>query len=516
MRASSELLAMPTLTWTFSGLVWRIVCPFLARMPPAQGEEDLSHLRPGWSWRMVRPGGDLPVGAEVEVTRELRALGGEFTGTGLIHSPSGKAMEVEHIRDDDLEFFLSDKPIGFLRRPRPWIAGDICKRGRFLINDPRLGGLHNQRISYETALAVAETLGRTLVIPGFFKFPHPNEFNGWEWVSASELFEWSELEKCYSNVIEMSTLLDVCGHEILDRHVTIGFKPPWMTSSEPPPWSNSTRTELKWAPVYPHPDFPVRLRTRRTKEWELKLNEPFWYLLRPFLASGVAAAQTIRVHGLLEPDISIRGVTNERPLCFVPSQSIMMAARTSIDQWMRVPVKGGGDEPGSVLGLHLRIFKHSPNTSGGWLGAEVISWTCNLHPDTLMSFVAFVLLRSFGGFRPSHTYVATNERNGTTIAQYVEGFPGPRRNTYTVELYEQAVTALECVYALQSVLVDAAICAYAKFFIGNGCSTMSEYIRLLRYYLGHDFDSTVIIGGRNQEDIFESWKQVDLSGAYFS
>ena len=35
------------------------------------------------------------------------------------------------------------------------------------------GLFHNQRLSYETALDMASSLGRILVLPGFFKFPHP-------------------------------------------------------------------------------------------------------------------------------------------------------------------------------------------------------------------------------------------------------------------------------------------------------------------------------------------------------
>ena len=63
------------------------------------------------------------------------------------------------------------------------------------------------------------------------------------------------------------------------------------------------------------------------REWPLEFDEPYWYLLRPFLEAGVADAQTIRAHGLLSADLEVRGVTDEHPVCFIPNNKIMWDAR---------------------------------------------------------------------------------------------------------------------------------------------------------------------------------------------
>ena len=65
-----------------------------------------------------------------------------------------------------------------------------------------LAGLfHNQRISYETALDMASALGRILVLPGFFKFPHPEvrgswTFNLWAVAKTWEDGVWSNCRFC--------------------------------------------------------------------------------------------------------------------------------------------------------------------------------------------------------------------------------------------------------------------------------------------------------------------------------
>merc|ERR1711974_181648 len=82
-----------------------------------------------------------------------------------------------------------------------------------------------------------------------------------------------------------------------------------------------------------------------------------------------------------------------------------------------------------VLGLHVRIFKHDLRTSGGFIPKEV-SWSfeqaCNMEPDLFVSFVGTFLIRTFDRFWPTHTFVASNERDSVALHEFLRGFPGPR------------------------------------------------------------------------------------------
>lgn len=63
---------------------------------------------------------------------------------------------------------------------------------------------------------VAVPFLRTLVVPGFFKLPHPDAYSGTQWVGLSELFKWSALRECFPHVIDLGELLDRCGRLYVD------------------------------------------------------------------------------------------------------------------------------------------------------------------------------------------------------------------------------------------------------------------------------------------------------------
>merc|ERR1712224_746561 len=137
--------------------------------------------------------------------------------------------------------------------------------------------------------------------------------------------------------------------------------------------------------------------------------------------------------------------------------------------------------------MHLRIFKQSVTSSGGYLAAEDADHTqrlCNFAPEQFTLLTSFVLAQSYGFFVPTHTFVASNEADPFRLSQYLTGYPGTRMNPYTPAHYDAAVTVEESTVALQSVLAEALLCAWAEFFIGNTCSTMSQYIYHLRSSLG--------------------------------
>jgi len=108
---------------------------------------------------------------------------------------------------------------------------------------------------------------------------------------------------------------------------------------------------------------------------------------------------------------------------------------------------------------------------------------------------------TFGGLWPSHTYVASNEDNETLLMQYVHGMPGLRKNPYSVDQYLSAVSIEESTVALQSVLLDTLLLAMTHYFIGNICSTMSQYVFLLRQHFGRPFNSTFLLGGHQHSDV---------------
>ncbi|CAE7860546.1 C15C7.7 [Symbiodinium microadriaticum] len=78
--------------------------------------------------------------------------------------------------------------------------------------------------------APADTRGRILVMPGFFKFPHPQAYAGTQWVPFRELFDLEAIRRCYGRVVEVEELVKTCGPEVLDNHVTVPFEELWARS----------------------------------------------------------------------------------------------------------------------------------------------------------------------------------------------------------------------------------------------------------------------------------------------
>merc|ERR1712086_518451 len=128
---------------------------------------------------------------------------------------------------------------------------------------------------------------------------------------------------------------------------------------------------------------------------------------------------------------------------------------------------------------------------------------CNMAPAEFHLIVSNVLMRSFPGFLPTHTYLASNEANLELLSEYLGGFPGPRMNPYTPAHYDRAVTSAQSEEALSAVLVDATICAWAPYFIGNACSTMSEYIYQLRLVMGQGLNSSLLLAGVQHAHLLE-------------
>merc|ERR1711933_715223 len=107
---------------------------------------------------------------------------------------------------------------------------------------------------------------------------------------------------------------------ILDGHVALPFETMWMRSARKAPWINGTRPELAWGVSR---EF-VRLCPRVTMPaTEIKLEEKMGRLLRPFLASGVASARTVRAHGLIAKNVSIL----DPDMCFIPNIKAIDAAK---------------------------------------------------------------------------------------------------------------------------------------------------------------------------------------------
>jgi len=351
---------------------------------------------------------------------------------------------------------------------------------------------HNQRLSYELALEVAGALSRTLVLPGFFKFPHPHPYDGDDWVPVRDLFDWDTLTRCNNNIIELDDLLHRCGADVLDNHITVPFAPMWMRSKAKAPWINQTRPDMRWKSKDMEGTMIFSSREIRPIV-PLSFTDLFWRLLRPFLQEGVANAKAVRVHGLIASNGSIAS-----PVCFVPGREVQRSAQQILDR-----MRSENDNT-LALGVHLRLFKHSTKTSGGYLQPELADRqqsVCNVEPSIFMQLIVEVMDYTFGGLWPSHTYVASNEDNETLLMQYVHGMPGLRKNPYSVDQYLSAVSIEESTVALQSVLLDTLLLAMTHYFIGNICSTMSQYVFLLRQHFGRPFNSTFLLGGDQHADV---------------
>lgn len=136
---------------------------------------------------------------------------------------------------------------------------------------------------------------------------------------------------------------------------------------------------------------------------------------------------------------------------------------------------------------------------------------CNLEPEVFIPFVAWSFRWKFHldvNSWPTDTYVATNDLRPEVIWPYINGFPAPKANPYTPSRFDKAVTADECDEALASVLVDAVICALADYFIGNACSTMTQYIGHLRKYFRHPQNSSMVFGGASQLSMVQQYREM--------
>merc|ERR1712061_263008 len=108
------------------------------------------------------------------------------------------------------------------------------------------------------------------------------------------------------------------------------------------------------------------------------------------------------------------------------------------------------------------------------------------------------------GTIPTLTFVASNEIDDSMIAWYVRDLPQVARNPFTPDLFEEAYSADDNFFALQSILVDAVICALADVFVGNVCSTMSQYIWRLRLHWSRPYTSAMLIGGVQHAALLEA------------
>lgn len=467
--------------------------------------EELASYESKDRWRVAETRADqgLFAGAEIDSNDVAAAL----DNRGIAFAQKESPFFIEKVSDYDLEdLMLRHRPAPH----EPWSIQSVWDRkpprdlcaGRFLLNDPRVGLFNNQRISYETAIMVAAALGRTLVLPGFFKFPHPNAYDGTEWVPVHELFNWTVLEACNATVIELGDLIEQCGEDLLDNHVTVPFELEWMQSKSKAPWINGTRPHLRWQA--PAGGKIVHLRSKETSPVvPLGFEDQFWRILRAFLQPSVAEARVVRTHGLMAQNTSIYV-----PICFLPTNSVFEAASAMFSSGLEAEP----DEPQKVLGLHVRLFKQSVTESGGYVQPELAERQlslCNLEPLVFVYIVALYLRRVFAGFWPTHTYFASNEVNASKLTEYFSGLPGARMNSFLPPaMHDHAVTSAECAEALRSVLVDAVVLAQADYFVGNVCSTQSQYIINLRRYLGKSFFSGVMIGGDGQASLISSVREM--------
>lgn len=467
-------------------------------------QADGSFTEPQLVWRVSEAAEGAPIGAEYVLQ------GGEILAghRGIGKSSLGKPLHIELVHDEGLEEFLSRrvpaKEVDVARGSH--LGPSLCTSGRFLLNDPRVGLLNNQRLSYETAMNVARLTGRILVMPGFFKFPHPQAYDGTQWVPVRSLFNWTSVELCYAPVIELAHLLELCGPEVLDNHVTVPFvSRQILESGKGPPWFNCTRHQLSWASLDGGKVYRFRHRTARA-EVPLRLTENMWRMLHPFLAAGVAEAQTILAHGLIAKNTTL----GYEQVCFYPNAKIFELAERSVEA-MQQDV----DDTVRLLSVHLRLFKRSVASSGGFIPethVEVTEFFCNLEPELFKLVVPHVLLRTFKNYIPTHTYLATNEDDPAKVGEYTYGFPGARHNPFTPARHDAAVSVADCEQALVSVVVDATMCAIAEVFIGNMCSTMSQYIHFLRLALGRPYNSSFLLGGVQHYELLNHYRAMILEG----
>lgn len=461
-------------------------------------QADGSRIEPQLVWRVSEAAEGVPIGAEYILQGDELFAGHRGVGK----TPSGKPLHIELVHDEGLEDFLLRRlpaarlNVGLGNHLGP----DLCSSGRFLLNDPRVGLLNNQRLSYETAMNVARLVDRILVMPGFFKFPHPDAYDGIQWVRVRSLFNWTAVEECYAPVIELAELVGRCGPDVLDNHITVPFVGhQTIDSTKKAPWFNGTRHQLSWALSDGGEVFRFRPRETRA-ETPLRLTENMWRLLHPFLAAGAAEAQTLRAHGLIAKNTTL----GYEQVCFFPSPQIFELAERSVGV-MQLDVQ----EPVRLLAVHLRLFKRSANSSGGFIPEthiEITEFFCNLEPELFHLIVPHVLLRTFKNFMPTHTYLATNEGDPEKLGEYTYGFPGARHNPFSPARHDAAVSHEDCEQALMSVIVDATMCAMAQVFVGNMCSTMSQYIHFLRLALGRPYNSSFMLGGAQHHGLLTHYR----------
>lgn len=444
------------------------------------------------SWHFTLPFDRWPAGASLD-NRWIVHPSGLDDRKGIAVFQDGRHALVEQVFEHDLEAFLRtitpDDRTPWRQRGR-----DRCRTGRFLLNDPRVGLFHNQRLSYEAALEVAKLLGRVLVVPGFFKFPHPEPYDGAQWVPARRLIDWDRFKSCYEDVLEVEELIRECGSDVLNNHVTVQFYVKWM--AEGAPWVNGTRPDLRWqAPQ----GTPTRFHSRRTApERILTLDDPWSYVLAEFLRPGFGEQQTIRVHGLISAP---REDPRSSRLCILPASHLR-------DEAMAVLAASTQHGPEGSLGLHLRIFKAGSLSKAGE-GPEMdkeMGNYCKVAGKDFGLIASFTLARRFHGFWPRYTLVASNEADSRVLWETVSGFPGVRMLSFSHprQPYEQAVTIDDCEAALQPILIDAMVLSMTDRYIGNTCSSMSHYIYELRHsYFKKPEETSFMIGGRLQGDLLK-------------
>lgn len=459
------------------------------------------------AWRAAEEVEGLPVGAEVILTGDEILTGNR----GIAYRNESRVpYHIELVHEDDLPSFLQRRlPVESSSATSQdfKLTPETCRSGRFLLSDPRMGMLNNQRRAYETALDMASALGRILVMPGFFKFPHPQAYAGTQWVPFRELFDLEAIRRCYGRVVEVEELVKTCGPEVLDNHVTVPFEELWARSKRKAPWLNGTRPDMIWADS----DGKVFRFTSRAAgpELWLKVEERRGYVLAAFLRPEAAEARTVRAHGLLASNSTIGDVAD----CILPSKETLALAHRVAS---RAGLLEGGNETPRVLAMHVRVFKWSTSTSGGHLIPELADmqeYLCNIEPEVYAVIASWTLVRTFKGFWPTHTWLASNEADISVLGEYAGGLPGVRVNPYRPSHHDAAVTAEECTLALRSVLVDTIISAWADFFIGNVCSTMTQYILQLRLRYGKSFASSLALGGVQHVDLLRSARR-NVAEAY--
>lgn len=465
--------------------------------PIVESEVDQEGPDPKSRWRLAEPSGEFPIGTEVEVKENSLCRVGDH---GVIETESG-AVHVEKISDDHIEELIERRTPKF----GPWASPveDLCIDGRFFLNDGRVGLFNNQRLSYEVSINVAKILGRTLVIPGFFKFPHDMAADGIQWTALSRLFNWTAVEDCYADVIEMEELIERCGPDVLDGHVTVPFaQESLVVQKRRPPWFKGTRRWITWSSSNESKiDLASRVKTAfMIPLTPLRTMEPTWRLVRPFLRPDVARARTVRADGLMVNQHRLGDAT----ACLEPNDEMKKGAKIILDEMTHRASKLNAES--RSLAVHIRKFKNDPNQAGGFLeeGHEKnTERLCNFPPSDFRVLAHLSLMTAFKGWTPTNSYVATNEGDKNLLMKYSADLPIVSVNPMEIKFFEKAISHEENYWALRSIVLDATVCALADRFIGNTCSTMSQYIWRLRLAWGKGTGTATMIGGERQSELLE-------------